>query len=558
MAEGPAPPAGTTRTAAARSGTPADTPVDAGDDGAAPTVRRHRRAWQRIRVMHERYASANGDALAGALTYALLISAAPFVALATLVLSALGVSSRTVASVLHRSAGLVLPEHVAAAVDDLRPGPLGLRLALVGALLWGSLRLIRALRTGIRAMCGQPAGSGNPVRDAGRDAFLGTGLLVLLAVATVVTALASGGSWWGVLLSLPVVTALLAAAMVRCSWRGPGRPTWAAATRAGAGAAVGLHVLTAAAGPYFSTASMLHETVYRSAGAVVGVLVWCNFGCRILLRAAAWASTADAEPVPASEIPHGPLWIVVPAWNEAATIGTTLTALANQHDKDFSLVVVDNGSTDDTVAVVRGFAEDYPVPLTLLHEPERGPGAAADTGCRYAIAHGAVLLARTDADCLPAPDWTARAKAVLADGAELACGRSVPRRDEDPSWAERFIYPAAVRLAGLVGKLRPALRSREYLSPYVLCHGHNLAMTADLYVRSGGMTHTPLVAGAEDVEFLNRARRCSDRIVRAERMTVQSSLRRLRAWGPWRTLLWHWDRRYRPADEAAAHVRVGS
>ncbi|GIJ50424.1 hypothetical protein Val02_73100 [Virgisporangium aliadipatigenens] len=525
---------------------------------AVPTVRRHRRIWQRVRVMHERYASANGDALAGALTYALLISAAPFVALATLVLSALGVSSRTVASVLHRSAGLVLPQHVAAAVDDLRPGPLGLRLALVGALMWGSLRLIRALRTGIRAMCGQPAGSGNPVRDAGRDAFLGTGLLVLLAVATVVTALASGGSWWGVLLSLPVVTVLLAAAMVRCSWRGPGRPTWAAATRAGAGAAVGLHLLTVAAGPYFGAASMLHETVYRSAGAVVGVLVWCNFGCRILLRAAAWASTSGTEPVPASAIPHGPLWIVVPAFNEAATIGAALQALANQHDKDFSLVVVDNGSTDDTVAVVRGFAEDYPVPLVVLHEPERGPGAAADTGCRYAIAHGAVLLARTDADCVPAPDWTARAKAVLADGAELACGRSIPRRDEHPSLAERFLYPAAVRLAGLFGKLRPELRSREYLSPYVLCHGHNLAMTADLYTRSGGMTHTPLLAGAEDVEFLNRARRVSDRIVRAERMTVQSSLRRLRAWGPRRTLLWHWDRRYRPADESAVHVRAGS
>ncbi len=58
--------------------------------------------------------------------------------------------------------------------------------------------------------------------------------------------------------------------------------------------------------------------------------------------------------------------------------------------------------------------------------------------------------------------------------------------------------------------------------------------------------------GAEDVTMLNRARRHSDRVVRAEHLVVESSLRRLRAWGARRTLLWHWDRRYRPA---AVHVR---
>ena len=70
-------------------------------------------------------------------------------ALAALALGGLGVSSSAMASVVHRAAGVVLPDNVAAAVDSVQPGP-GLRLALIGALLSGSMRLVRALRTGVQ------------------------------------------------------------------------------------------------------------------------------------------------------------------------------------------------------------------------------------------------------------------------------------------------------------------------------------------------------------------------------------------------------------------------
>jgi uncharacterized BrkB/YihY/UPF0761 family membrane protein/GT2 family glycosyltransferase len=515
---------------------------------------RLRRLWARIMRAHQRYTVANGDALAGALTYALLISAAPFVALAALALGGLGVSSATMADGVHRAAGVVLPSHVAAAVDSVQPGPVGLRVALVVALLWGSMRLIRALRTGVRATCGQPAGSGNPFKDGLRDAVIGVGLLAAMAVATLVTALAATGDWWGVLVSVPVVGALIAAAAVRCAWRGAGRPQWTAAMRAGTVAAVLLHLLTVAAGPYFAATAALHATLYQSAGAVVGVLVWCNLACRIVFRATAWASTA---PVAAAEaVSDTPLWVVVPAYDEASTVEGCLEALAAQSTVDFSVVVVDNGSTDATVEVVEKFAVDAPMPVVVLSESRRGPGAAADAGFRYAIAHGAGYLARTDADCVPAPDWVATARATLDAGAEMACGRSVPRPDENPTWAERRLFPAAVRIAALYGRWRPAHRRPGYRTPYLLCHGHNIAITADLYERCGGATDTPLEAGSEDVELLNRARRHSDRVVRAENMVVYNSLRRLRAWGARRTLLWYWDRRYCPAAEADVHVRA--
>lgn len=249
------------------------------------------------------------------------------------------------------------------------------------------------------------------------------------------------------------------------------------------------------------------------------------------------------------------LWVIVPAYNEAAALPGVLTALAAQRDTDFTLVVVDNASTDTTAQAVRDFARRAPFPVELTHEPEPGAGAAADTGFRYAIAHGARLLLRTDADCVPAPDWTAVAKAEFARGAEMVCGRSVPRRDERPGMAEAYVMPGVVRLAALYGRCRAAHRHPRYRTPYVLCHGHNLAITADLYERCGGAARVPLYERSEDVELLNRARTHSAHVVRSERLVVFNSLRRLRAWGPRRTLLWYWDRRFRPDDLEEVHVR---
>lgn len=83
-----------------------------------------------------------------------------------------------------------------------------------------------------------------------------------------------------------------------------------------------------------------------------------------------------------------PMWVVVPAHEEEARLADTLRALAAQRDRDFTLLVVDNASTDGTGAVARAFAAAAPFPVEVIEEPEKGsaPPWTPASGTRSAAA----------------------------------------------------------------------------------------------------------------------------------------------------------------------------
>ncbi|MCT2590579.1 glycosyltransferase family 2 protein [Streptomyces sp. N2-109] len=233
------------------------------------------------------------------------------------------------------------------------------------------------------------------------------------------------------------------------------------------------------------------------------------------------------------------LWVVIPAYQEADRIGATLDALAAQQDLDFTLLVVDNASTDGTAAVVRAFAARAPFPVRVLTEDDKGVGCAVDSGFRCAIGHGATLLARTDADCLPRPGWTAAARATLEAGADMVCGHLEARHDEHGPLG-RAGFRALVRAAGAFGRIRPAHRRRHgYLAPYRMHAGNNMAISAPVYLAAGGMPRRP---SPTDRAFLNRVRRHTAAIARCRDMVVENSTRRLRTYGLVRTARWYLDK----------------
>lgn len=243
----------------------------------------------------------------------------------------------------------------------------------------------------------------------------------------------------------------------------------------------------------------------------------------------------------------GELWVVIPAFDEERGIGATLEAIAVQRDTGFRVVVVDNGSSDRTVEIVRAFAAAHPVPaIEVISEPQKGTGAAADTGMRYAIAQGAAYLARTDADCLPAPDWTQRIKVAFGTGLRLVSGQLVPRTDEGVSWVDRTVIRVALEVASTFGKVRSGNRDPKYLGPYVMTPGCNMAITAELYTAAGGFPRTAIEDLHEDRALVNAVRTITTDYGLRRDVRVYGSNRRVRAWGIRKTLAWYADHRYRP------------
>jgi GT2 family glycosyltransferase len=104
-------------------------------------------------------------------------------------------------------------------------------------------------------------------------------------------------------------------------------------------------------------------------------------------------------------------------------------ALDAQTRRDFEWVVIDNASRDRTTEVARARG------ATVVAEPRPGRARARNRGV---AATPAELLAFTDADCRPRPDWLQRLAEPLERGEPLVAGRVVVTTSAAPNAIERF------------------------------------------------------------------------------------------------------------------------
>jgi len=117
------------------------------------------------------------------------------------------------------------------------------------------------------------------------------------------------------------------------------------------------------------------------------------------------------RPLPAAPAPgQESVSVVIPVRDDAEALDACLQALAGQTVRPLEVVVVDNGSTDDTARVAARHG------ARVVVEPRPGIPAAAAAGYDAAVGD---VIARLDADSVPGPRWVERIATRMADEPDL-------------------------------------------------------------------------------------------------------------------------------------------
>ncbi len=117
------------------------------------------------------------------------------------------------------------------------------------------------------------------------------------------------------------------------------------------------------------------------------------------------------------------LFIIIPAYNEEENIRQVVNdwyPIAEKHGTDSRLVVIDDGSKDDTFKILQEMSRQMPL-LTALTKVNGGHGSAVLFGYKYALKEGADYVFQTDSDGQTLasefePFWIARDKYDISIG----------------------------------------------------------------------------------------------------------------------------------------------
>ncbi|MDV6033247.1 MAG: glycosyltransferase [Phycisphaera sp. RhM] len=206
------------------------------------------------------------------------------------------------------------------------------------------------------------------------------------------------------------------------------------------------------------------------------------------------------------------LSLVIPAYNEEEVIEQAIdeaTVALSQLVSDFEIIVVDDGSTDDTAAIVAAVAECNSHLRLLKHDSNEGYGAALRNG--FAAAKNE-LIAFTDADCqfdLSEID----SFLLLAKRYDAVCGYRIDRKDTKLrcfysliyNWIVRLLLGIRVRDVDCALKVfrRAMLHRTRIQSDGFLVNSDLLTQIRDAggSIVEVGVTHRPRAAGQSTVSI---------------------------------------------------------
>lgn len=194
--------------------------------------------------------------------------------------------------------------------------------------------------------------------------------------------------------------------------------------------------------------------------------------------------------------------VVTPTFNRRASVARLLDALSGQTVpmEHFEVVIVDDGSTDDTLLYLRG--RRTPFALSILQQPHRGAGPARNLGVSRAAAEIVLFL---DDDVAPAPNLIERHRYSHRDSpGTVIVGAMLPPSDWPRSawvrWEEEKLE-----------RQYQAMRAGVYQCSARQFYTGNASVQRAQFLDAGGFD--PTFERAEDVELGYRMQQRGTRFV---------------------------------------------
>lgn len=184
--------------------------------------------------------------------------------------------------------------------------------------------------------------------------------------------------------------------------------------------------------------------------------------------------------------------VIVPVYNGADLLPACLAALHAQTRPPDEIIVVDDGSTDQTIAIAQRFG------VTVLSQANAGPAAARNYGARQARGD---LLFFTDADCAPAPDWVERMAVPFTD--PTVAGAKGEYRTHQQALVARFVQQ---EYQDRYDRMARYLQI-DFVDTYAAAYRRSIFLAA------GGFDPTFPTASVEDQEFSFRLTARGHRLV---------------------------------------------
>jgi glycosyltransferase involved in cell wall biosynthesis len=131
--------------------------------------------------------------------------------------------------------------------------------------------------------------------------------------------------------------------------------------------------------------------------------------------------------------------VIIPNYNRAAIVGETIENMLRQSLAPYEVIVVDDGSTDDSVEVIRSFGDR----VHLLQQPNQGPGAARNKGLK--MASGDFIQLMDSDDLFSLNKLESQAEMLISQQADIVYG----------PWAKVFIENSALSLQDVVLQQHP-------------------------------------------------------------------------------------------------------